>query len=59
MIDQFNVGDTLELYWYATGKWEKVNYRGKIDRNKLVVIKDHRQMVVDLHDIRPVEQQKD
>ena len=48
----FDVGDIIELYWYATETWEKVNYRGRYDEEKAVVVKDGVQLIVYFEDLR-------
>ena len=58
-MNKFDVGEMLEIFWPASSKWEKVNYRGRLETNgSAVVVKDGMQLVVKMDELRRVSDGK-
>ncbi|MFH1984767.1 MAG: hypothetical protein ABIL58_23245 [Pseudomonadota bacterium] len=49
---KFSPGDTVYLYWEATGKDEPVNFRGPVGDDQAVVVKDGKQLTVKYSDLK-------
>jgi hypothetical protein len=57
-MTDFYPGDKVFVYFLATEKWEKVNYRGKIGDDMCVVVRDAKQWVIPLYCVKKEEETK-